>query len=212
MSPYKVTYGPLKIYYMKHLAILASGSGTNAQNLIEYFNFKTVNPNAAVKIVICNKPNAYVLARAEKLGVPSVVLNKEELSSKPQKLLQILAENKIDYIILAGYLLKIPTELINSYPHRIINIHPALLPSVYGGKGMYGHHVHEAVVAAKEKESGITIHLIDEIYDNGKILFRAKCSVEPSDTPEDLAAKIHMLEQEHFPKVVDEYITSQHLF
>ncbi len=205
---------------MKHLAIFASGSGTNAQNLIEYFN-GNANCNAEhntnilpqsrntanVKIVICNKPNAYVLTRAENLGVPSLVLNKEELTTNPQKLLQTLAEHKIDYIILAGYLLKIPQELISQYPDKIINIHPALLPS-YGGKGMYGHHVHEAVVAAGEKESGITIHLVDEKYDNGKILFQAKCTVEPTDTPDDVAAKIHTLEQAHFPQVVDDYLAA----
>ncbi len=206
---------------MKHLAVFASGNGTNAQNLIEYFNgcksaeiSSGSNPktatDACVKVVICNKPGAYVLTRAENLGIPSMVLNKEGLTTAPQKLLQVLAEFKIDYIILAGYLLKIPQELIALYPNRIINIHPALLP-LYSGKGMYGHHVHEAVVAAGEKESGITIHLVDEIYDNGKIIFQAKCSVDPADTADDLAKKIHLLEQEYFPQVVENYISSSRL-
>ncbi len=197
---------------MKQLAVFASGNGTNAQSLIEYFNGynatgKTGNAAACVKIVICNKSSAYVLTRAENLGVPSIVLTKEELTSKPDRLLQILADLEIDYIILAGYLLKIPQELIALYPQRIINIHPALLPS-YGGKGMYGKHVHEAVVAAGEKESGITIHLVNEEFDNGKHLFQAKCTVEPTDTADDLAKKIHLLEKEHFPQVVEIYINN----
>lgn len=210
---------------MKHIAIFASGNGSNAQNLIEYFNLsKTCNfqhvqnleaiqknesqsPLANIAVVICNKPDAQVLTRADKLGIPSVVLNKEELTASPQTLLQILKKYKIDYIVLAGYLLKIPAELIHEYPNKIINIHPALLPA-YGGKGMYGRRVHEAVVAAKEKESGITIHLVDEQYDSGKILFQAKCQIAPTDTAEDLERKIHHLEQENFSKVVDKYINS----
>ena len=193
---------------MKHIAIFASGNGTNAQNLIEYFNlnkrcdFSHVN----VAVVICNKTNAPVIERAKKMGVPAVVLKKEELTTTPQVLLQTLKEYKIDYIVLAGYLQMIPSELIKEYPDRIINIHPSLLPA-YGGKGMYGHHVHEAVVAAGEKESGITIHLVDEVYDSGRIIFQARCIVAPSDTPDDVAAKIHELEQAHFPQVVREYIS-----
>ena len=195
---------------MKHVAIFASGSGTNAQNLIEYFNYgknrsNKTSPDTKVEVVICNKPGAYVLTRAEKLGVPTAVLNKEELTNSTERLFELLKQYSIDYIILAGYLLKIPAELIEMYPDKIINIHPALLPA-YGGKGMYGHHVHEAVVAAKAKESGITIHLVDEKYDNGKILFQAKCSIDPTDTPDDVAKKIHHLEQANFPRVVDEYI------
>ena len=195
---------------MKHVAIFASGSGTNAQNLIEYFNYgknrsNKISPDTKVEVVICNKPGAYVLTRAEKLGVPTAVLNKEELTNSTERLFELLKQYSIDYIILAGYLLKIPAELIEMYPDKIINIHPALLPA-YGGKGMYGHHVHEAVVAAKEKESGITIHLVDEKYDNGKILFQAKCEITQTDTPDDVAEKIHHLEQANFPRVVDEYI------
>ena len=151
---------------MKHLAIFASGCGTNAQNLIEYFNNKKERSNQTelghkVELVICNTPQAYVVERAKELDVPSGVLSKEELTTNTQKLFELLSQYNIDYIILAGYLLKIPAELIDKYHDRIINIHPALLPA-YGGKGMYGHHVHEAVVAAGEKESGITKHLVDE--------------------------------------------------
>ena len=123
------------------------------------------------------------------------------------ELLEILESRKIDYIILAGYLLKIPLALVNKYTHKIINIHPALLPK-YGGKGMYGMNIHKAVVEAKEKETGITIHLIDEIYDNGEVIFQTSCSVEPDDTPEIVAKKISLLEQTYFPKVVEEYILS----
>ncbi len=185
---------------MKKLAIFASGNGTNAENLITHF---ASNSSAQVKIIICNKPGAYVLERAKKLGVQSIVLTKEELQSS--KILQILQEHNIDFIILAGYLLKIPAMVINNYPGSIINIHPALLPK-YGGKGMYGSRVHEAVVASGEKESGITIHLVDEIYDNGRILFQACCPVFPTDNAEDVAAKIHFLEQEYFPRTIEQYI------
>lgn len=185
---------------MKRLAIFASGSGTNAQNLITHFNSGRL---AKVELVICNKPNAYVLERAKKLDIESITLTKEELQS--DKIPQILKTHGIDLIILAGYLLKIPAILINNYPNRIINIHPALLPK-FGGKGMYGHHVHEAVVAAAERETGITIHLVNEIYDNGRILFQATCPVFQSDTADNIAAKIHELEQKYFPQVVEEYI------
>lgn len=199
---------------MKNIAIFASGSGTNAQNIIEYFNCtkdsslsnKPLEKKAKVVAVICSRPDAYVLTRAEKLNVPSVVMQKEELTASPENLLALLKQLNVDYIILAGYLLKIPAELIHEYPNRIINIHPALLPA-YGGKGMYGRHVHEAVVAAGEKESGITIHLVDEKYDNGNILFQARCGIAPTDTPDDVAAKIHELEQAHFPQIVEQYIS-----
>ena len=185
---------------MNKLAIFASGSGTNAQNIINYFK---CNNSTSVQLVVSNKDNAYVLERAKKLGVKSVTMSRDEMTS--ESIVELMKEHNIDYIILAGYLLKIPQVLINEYPDKIINIHPALLPN-YGGKGMYGHHVHEAVIAAKEKESGITIHLVDEFYDNGKILFQAKCSLDENDTPDTLADKIHILEQENFPKVIEQYI------
>lgn len=189
---------------MKRVAIFASGSGTNAENLICNLHY------GQVCLLICNNPKAYVLERAKKLNVPCILLSKAELHQLPQPgephvLLQLLHEYQIDVLLLAGYLLQIPPYLIERYPKRIINIHPALLPK-YGGKGMYGHHVHQAVIDAKEKESGITIHLVDDLYDHGKPLFQAHCTVTEEDTPETLAQKIHWLEQEHFPQVVDKYL------
>jgi phosphoribosylglycinamide formyltransferase-1 len=133
-----------------------------------------------------------------------VTLTKEQLLNS-QALLNLLSDKQIDFIVLAGYLLKIPAEVVKAYPGRIVNIHPALLPS-YGGKGMYGHHVHEAVLAAGDKESGITIHLVDELYDNGSILFQARCPVYPTDTPETLAERVHALEYAHYPRVIDEQL------
>ena len=190
---------------MKNIAIFASGNGSNAESLTKYFN----NGNTAnVKLIVCNNKNALVLERAKNLNIEALIMPKEHLCSEnPVELLEILESRKIDYIILAGYLLKIPLALINKYTHKIINIHPALLPK-YGGKGMYGMNIHKAVVEAKEKETGITIHLIDEIYDNGEVIFQTSCSVEPDDTPEIVAKKIILLEQTYFPKVVEEYILS----
>jgi len=194
---------------MKNIAILASGNGSNAQKIIEYFNCATSNgssmePLRAAKVtrVICNRANAYVLERAKKLGVPATYLPKEELTSNPQPLLDLLEQENTDYIVLAGYLLMIPQELITRYSGKIINIHPSLLPS-YGGKGMYGSRVHEAVIAAKEKKSGITIHLVDEKYDSGAIIFQAECPVLEDDTPDTLAERIHTLEHTHFPRIIE---------
>lgn len=191
---------------MKNLVIFASGNGSNAQNIIEYFN-STSSEESSAKVVrvICNRTNAYVLERAAKLGVPTSVITKEELSEGPQGILEILEKDSTDLIILAGYLLKIPDEVIAGYRGRIINIHPSLLPA-YGGKGMYGSRVHEAVIAAGERVSGITIHLVDENYDSGKILFQAECPLLENDTPETLAGRIHKLEHTHFPHVIEEYI------
>lgn len=190
---------------MKNIAIFASGNGSNAESLTNHFN----NGNTAnVKLIVCNNKNALVLQRAKNLNIEALIMPKEHLCSEnPVELLEILESRKIDYIILAGYLLKIPLALVNKYTHKIINIHPALLPK-YGGKGMYGMNIHKAVVEAKEKETGITIHLIDEIYDNGEVIFQTSCSVEPDDTPEIVAKKISLLEQTYFPKVVEEYILS----
>lgn len=191
---------------MKNLVIFASGNGSNAQNIIEYFN-STSSEESSAKVVrvICNRTNAYVLERAAKLGVPTSVITKEELSEGPQGILEILEKDSTDLIILAGYLLKIPDEVIAGYRGRIINIHPSLLPA-YGGKGMYGNRVHEAVIAAGERVSGITIHLVDENYDSGKILFQAECPLLEDDTPEALAGRIHELEYTHFPHIIEEYI------
>lgn len=188
---------------MKKLAIFASGNGSNTQNIIEHFKASTT---ARVEIVICNKPGAYVLERAAVLGVPSALISKEELvADEPVQLLALLQQHSIDYIVLAGYLLKIPQALVEAYSGRIINIHPALLPK-FGGKGMYGKHVHQAVIDAGEPESGITIHLVDAHYDSGAHIFQAACPVFPTDTPDILAQRIHALEKEHFPAIIEKYI------
>jgi len=186
---------------MKRIAILASGSGTNAENLIKHFkNSQT----ASVEWILTNRPDAFVLERAKLLGVASMVFTKFELNEQ-KKVLNHLIQNHIDLIILAGFLWLIPEDLIKYYSDRIINIHPALLPS-YGGKGMYGARVHQAVIQNKEKESGITIHLVNEVYDEGRILFQAKCPVHPHDTPDLLASRIHELEYRYFPEIVEKYL------
>ena len=191
---------------MKNIAIFASGNGTNAQNIISHFNGGNI---ASVKMVICNNPNAYVLQRASALGVSATVVDKAALTAdNPSGLLALLHDNAIDYIVLAGYLQKIPAALTTEFSGRIINIHPALLPK-FGGKGMYGMHVHKAVVDAGEKLSGITIHLVDAVYDNGKILFQAQCPLSPDDTPEDVAVKVQALEQQHYPAIIEKYILEE---
>ena len=187
---------------MKKIAIFASGSGSNAENIIRYFDQK---PEICVKKIFCNVPDAYVLQRARKYNIPASVFTREEFRD-PGKLLQQLKEEEIDYIILAGFLWLMPACITSAYPDRIINIHPALLPA-YGGKGMYGHHVHEAVIAAGEKESGITIHYVNEHYDEGTPIFQARCQVVPTDTPDTLAAKIHELEYRYFPEIIEQTIT-----
>lgn len=186
---------------MKNIAILASGSGSNAENIANYF---AGSADVNISLIISNNPNAFVLERAKKLGIKSLVVTKAEFTAA-DTLLEILKEHGIDFIVLAGFLLLVPAKLIEAYPGRIVNIHPALLPK-HGGKGMYGDNVHKAVVAAGDKESGITIHLIDEHYDKGTTFFQAKCAVEPTDTPDDVAAKVHALEYEHFPRVIDEIL------
>jgi len=185
-----------------NLAIFASGTGTNAARIIDYFR-GTVN--VKVCLIVCNKPGAGVLAVAEKEGVPTLLIEKEPFFRGGAYVDELKGKN-IDLIVLAGFLWKIPEALVRAYPGRIINIHPALLPK-YGGKGMYGRHVHEAVIAAGEKESGITIHWVDEHYDHGEPIRQVKVIVEPGDTPETLAKKIHLLEYEHFPKVIEEVLT-----
>jgi len=179
------------------LAVFASGSGTNAENLIEHFN-KTFDKK--VVLVLSNNPEAYVLRRAARLGVPAKVFSREDL--KGGEVLALLREYSVDFVVLAGFLWLVPPDIIAAYRNRIVNIHPALLPK-YGGKGMYGHHVHEAVLAAGEEQSGITIHYVNEKYDSGDIIFQARCPVLPDDTPESLQERVHALEYEHFPKVVE---------
>ncbi|MCB0735459.1 MAG: phosphoribosylglycinamide formyltransferase [Bacteroidetes bacterium] len=182
------------------LILFASGSGTNAENIIRYFEH---HPWIEVCGVYCNKADAGVIQRVEPYSVPTRVFKPSEL--RDGVVLQELADQEIDYIVLAGFLLLIPTEFVRAFPDRIINIHPALLPK-YGGKGMYGMHVHEAVVAAGETESGITIHLVNEHYDEGESLFKAHVPLEKTDTPQDVAGRIHELEYRFFPKVIERYI------
>jgi phosphoribosylglycinamide formyltransferase-1 len=187
---------------MKRIAIFASGSGTNAQNFFEYF---ADHRDIKVDSLFSNKPGAYVLERAKKFGVPAFLISRESFYSTGE-VLAILKERKIDLIVLAGFLWLVPKNLIDAF--RIVNIHPALLPK-YGGKGMYGMKVHSTVVANKEPESGITIHYVNEVFDNGEIIFQAKCKVEGLDSPEDVAAKVHQLEYKYFPRVVEEVLMGQ---
>lgn len=185
----------------KNIAIFASGSGTNAENIIRHFQG---NKDVNVALVVSNKPDAYVLVRAANLHVPSLTLTCEEFA-RGEELARLMKERGIDFIVLAGFLLRVPEALIEAYPGRIVNIHPALLPK-YGGKGMYGDRVHRAVVEAGERESGITIHLIDEQYDRGTTVFQAKCPVLPGDTPDDVARKVHALEYAHYPEVIGQLL------
>ncbi len=182
---------------MKRIVIFASGGGTNAENLIKFFHN---SDNASVIQILCNNPHAKVLDRAKNLKVSALSFNRVAFS-KTEDVLNILKASKPDLIVLAGFLWKFPEFIINAFPNKVINVHPALLPK-YGGKGMYGMHVHEAVVANKESETGITIHYVNENYDEGAIIFQAKCNVTSQDTAKDVANKIHELEMEHFPKVV----------
>lgn len=187
---------------MKKIAIFASGSGSNAENIVTCL---AKNPDITVDVILCNVPDAYVLERAKRLNIPSIVFNRQEFND-PDIILRQLQERGIGFIVLAGFLWLLPSCIINAYPNRIINIHPALLPK-FGGKGMYGDHVHKAVIAAGEKSSGITIHYVNEHYDEGNIVFQAACPVEPEDTPESLAQKIHALEYRHFPTIVEQLVT-----
>ena len=186
---------------MKKIAIFASGSGSNAENIINYFKNDTKN---VVKIVFCNKPDAYVLERAKRLNVPTFVFGRDEFYHS-DLVLNELNRLGIDLVVLAGFLWKVPDAIIDTYQNRVINIHPALLPS-YGGKGMYGMKVHEAVIAAGEKESGITIHYVNNHYDEGAAIFQAKCEIVPEDTPETLATKVHALEYGYFPRVIKDVL------
>lgn len=184
---------------VKRIAIFASGSGSNAQNIIEYF---ADNENIIVDSVWTNNPSAYVLERAKKCGIDSFIFSREEFKST-LFVVEKLKNRNINLIVLAGFLWLIPSNLIQNF--RIINIHPALLPK-YGGKGMYGMNVHQAVVENKEIESGISIHFVNEKYDEGEIIFQAVCPVLPSDSPEDVAEKVHQLEYKHFPEVIEKVL------
>jgi phosphoribosylglycinamide formyltransferase-1 len=183
---------------MKKIAIFASGAGTNTENIIRHF---LDNKNAGIALVLSDKVDAGVHSRIAKYGIPSFTFTRKEFN-EGREVLKKLAEYGVDFIVLAGFLLKIPHTIVAAFPEGIINIHPALLPK-FGGKGMYGHRVHEAVVAAGEKETGITIHYVNENYDEGKIIFQAKFPVSGTDTPEDIEQKIHFLEYKHFPEVIE---------
>ncbi|MCQ2960555.1 MAG: phosphoribosylglycinamide formyltransferase [Bacteroidales bacterium] len=185
---------------MQRIAIFASGSGTNAENLIKTYK----NTEISVVRIFCNNENAGVLERAKRLQIPVTLFKKADLWDD-KVIYNALISEKIDCIVLAGFMMLLPQNIIDAYRDKIVNIHPSLLPK-YGGKGMYGHHVHEAVLANDEKESGITIHLVNEIYDSGEILFQAKCPVLENDTPDSLATRVHALEYEYYPKVVADYI------
>ena len=186
---------------MKRIAIFASGSGSNAQRIIEYFQSSN---SVEVSLILSNKANAFVLERAKKFGIKSAIFNKTEFYEK-RIVLDQLTVNNIDFIVLAGFLLLFPSNIITCYPNKIVNIHPSLLPK-FGGKGMYGMHVHKSVIKAKELETGITIHYVDEKYDEGNIIFQKKCDVLPEDSPESIAKKISMLEHKYFPKVIEDII------
>ena len=184
------------------IAIFASGAGTNAENLISYFRTSDV---AQVDLVLTNKKEAGVLEKAKALEVPTYVFSKQDLNSS-DAVLQTLKDFNIDWIVLAGFLLKVPESLIDAYPYRIINIHPALLPK-YGGKGMYGQHVHRAVLEAGERETGISIHFVNEHYDQGAMIAQHKVNLGDEETAESIAAKVHALEYKWFPPIVEETIS-----
>ena len=186
------------------LAILASGSGSNAENIILFFSTEN---RVKIEIIISNRSEAQVHQRAARFGIPSMTFSKETLTNGPV-FTQILKNEGIDFIVLAGYLLKIPPELISAFPNRIINIHPALLPK-FGGKGMYGNHVHQAVVNAREQVTGITIHKVNENYDEGSIVFQAKCPINAEDSAEDVAHKVHSLEHKHYPEVISQLLKKE---
>lgn len=186
---------------MKKIAIFASGSGTNAENIIKYFKD---NSNIQVSLVLSNKPDAYVLERAKKFQIPTFVFNRIDFY-ETDTVINKLKEYEIDFIVLAGFLWLVPQNILSIYPNKIVNIHPALLPK-YGGKGMYGMNVHRAVKDAGDKESGITIHYVNEKYDEGAIILQERCAINPEDTPEIIAEKVHKLEYEYYPKIIEKVI------
>jgi phosphoribosylglycinamide formyltransferase-1 len=192
-----ITFAP-----MINAAIFASGEGTNAENLFSCF---ANDPRIKIKLVITNRDNAGVIARAEKFRKNVHIVSKSALENYTDQLIEFLRVEKIDLIILAGFLLKIPEAFIRAFPGRIINLHPSLLPK-HGGPGMYGMHVHKAVIAAREKESGITVHYVNEEYDKGEVILQASLKVEETDTPETLARRIQQLEFEYLPKAVERFL------
>lgn len=188
---------------MNKIAIFASGSGSNAENIINFFK---ENKKIEISLVFSNNKNAGVIQRAVNLDIKYHIFSRTDFYNS-EKVLQKLKSNNIDFIVLAGFMWLIPEYLIDTYPNKIINIHPALLPK-YGGKGMYGINVHKAVLENRDSESGITIHYVNKEYDEGNIIFQAKCKVEANDTPETIAKKVHELEYKHFPKVIEKLLNS----
>lgn len=186
---------------MKRVVLFASGSGSNVENIASYFKN---NNQVEIVAVYCNNAKAYVIERCQKLDIPCRLFGRKEFY-EDDAVIRELQHQKVDLIVLAGFLWLVPDSLVQAFPNKIINIHPALLPK-YGGKGMYGHFVHEAVVANKEKESGITIHYVNEHYDEGKVIFQGRCELTDTDTPDDVAKKIHKLEFENFPKVIEQIL------
>lgn len=183
---------------MVNIAIFVSGSGSNCENIIRYFQ---TNGQVNIALVVSNRADAYALTRAKNLNVPSVVLPKADFNNE-EKVLKLMADHRIDFIVLAGFLLMIPDWLIVTYQRRMINLHPALLPK-FGGIGMYGHHVHEAVRKANETETGMTVHWVSNVCDGGEIIAQFRTPITPDDTPDDIADKEHILEMEHFPQVIE---------
>ena len=188
---------------MKRISIFVSGNGTNLQRIAEYFS---ENQDVEIVNVVCNNPKAYSIERAKNLGITLRMVTKKEFNTP--EFTQEMQNLNLDLIVLAGFLLQIPESLVKAFPKKIINIHPALLPK-YGGKGFYGEHVHEAVVAAKETYSGITIHYVNELYDSGEIIFQAKIALNDHETPDTVAAKIHVLEQANFPVIIEQVLKAQ---
>jgi len=189
---------------MTNLAVFASGQGTNAEAIIQYFGKSS---EVSVTLVVCNNPDAGVVAVAKKHQIPLSLVNKKSFYDSVE-LLDVLKRHEVRFIVLAGFLWQVPEYLLKSYPGKIINIHPALLPK-YGGKGMYGRRVHEAVLKGQEKESGITIHYVNENYDEGEIIFQAKCPVETGDDAASLEAKVRRLELEYYPKTIEKLLIKE---
>ena len=187
---------------MHKIAIFASGSGTNAENIIKYFQNSS---KIETVLVLSNNKNAFVLERAAKLGIESTVFNKPTFTDT-DNIVHLLKTKGVDYIVLAGFLLRIPQNIVDLFPNKIVNIHPALLPK-FGGKGMYGDFVHKAVKEAQETETGITIHYVNEHYDDGHIIFQKKVALSETDTPDQIAEKVHTLEYEYFPKVIEDILS-----
>lgn len=185
----------------KNLAVFASGSGSNAENIARYFSN---HPEIKVSAIFTNNKNAYVIERAKSLGIPFYIFDRKTFYESDE-ILNNLKRHDIDLIVLAGFLWLVPSNLLQNYPGQIVNIHPALLPK-YGGKGMYGSRVHQAVIDAGELQSGITIHYVNDRYDEGRVIFQTACDIVPGDTPESVAEKVHKLEYRHYPKVIEDLL------